>query len=102
MTHIRYPRIWNALAVYFSTNSPYGYSEGRLLFEDELTRDAYREHLFQELLEMFQDKEVDWLELLNNVDYEVDDEITREEAKTFIVEEIWGRVSPAADLPIKL
>ena len=100
----KYSWLKNDLAFFFSVETGLTDEAIEGLYEKNvLGNPIHVEKLKEELLELFSDPDVDWLELAFNDHYEINmAEETPEDVRNFIIEHIWNKVFPDTPPPKSL
>ncbi|WP_338523930.1 hypothetical protein NUH87_30205 [Pseudomonas batumici] len=94
-----YLSIKNLLVSIFSVDVGLDEGDAFAVLDRVLNDEFQRGEIERELYQLFKDRSVSWVELLDNesyVVYPVDDE---DDAKAYIVEILWNRVFPNTSVP---
>jgi hypothetical protein len=94
-----YPSIRNLLISIFSVDVGLEESEELAALERVLSDSAQRAEIEQELRQLFHDDSISWSELLENDEYVVYPADDEEDAKDYVVENLWNRVFPEEAAP---
>lgn len=89
-----YPSIRNLLTSIFSVDVGLEEKDEMAALERVLSDPAQRAEIEEELRQLFQDDSISWSELLENDEYVVYPADDEEDAKEYVVENLWNRVFP--------
>jgi lipopolysaccharide assembly outer membrane protein LptD (OstA) len=94
-----YPSLRNLLISIFSVDVGLNETEEVAAFERVLSDNSQRREIEVELRQLFQDGVVSWVEFLENDEYVVYPADDEEDAKEYVVENLWNRVFPDIEAP---
>jgi len=89
-----YPSLKNLLISIFSVDVGLEESDEIAALERVLSDDSQRGEIENELKQLFQDEAISWSEILENDEYVVYPADDENDAKEYVVENLWNRVFP--------
>lgn len=95
----KYSSIINLLQSIFSVDVGLERNSEIAILDRILKDDFQRREIESELLGLFSDSSVSWVELLDNESYLVYPADDEDDAKTYMVEILWDRVFPDSPVP---
>jgi hypothetical protein len=94
-----YPSIRNLLISVFSVDVGLEENEEIAALERVLSDESQRTEIEYELRQLFQDKNISWMELLENDEYVVYPADDEDDAKEYVIAALWNRVMPTESIP---
>ncbi|QMV15560.1 hypothetical protein [Vibrio spartinae] len=94
-----YPSLRNLLISIFSVDVGLEESDEIAALERVLSDPIQKAEIESELKQLFKDKSICWSELLENEEYVVYPADDEEDAKEYVIENLWSRVFPNETTP---
>ncbi len=94
-----YPSLRNLLISIFSVDVGLEESDEIAALERVLSDPIQKAEIESELKQLFKDKSISWSELLENEEYVVYPADDEEDAKEYVIENLWNRVFPNETTP---